>query len=342
MAKLKYEFSSHYYKSHPHQARDYIFGYIGLLTKLGAPFGKLINWGMGNQVIGNWAKRFLNISEMRKLPLFQKLDPDSLLINHTSLGETVLFLPDAFTRYFEPEIERAALRVLRAAGCRVVILPILGAGRTLISKGFLEAAKKHAQEVRNAIDKIDPEGNYPVVGVEPSEIYTLKDEYLDFFPNNEDMRSLNQRSFLIDELLMRDDRVLRVANKIKVDRDQDLQKVSLHGHCYQKARPPADDGLPVGQEATAALLRAFGYEVEIIPSGCCGMAGSFGYEEEHYALSMQVGELVLFPEIRRKMGADGTTSIVAPGTSCREQIADGTGVAADHPLVLISAISDGS
>jgi len=338
MAKLRYEFFNHYYKSHPHKLRDYVFGYIGSLAKLGAPFGKLINRISGSWLLGSWAKRILNISEMRKLPVFQRPDPDSLITDHSSLDETVIYLPDPFTRYFEPEIEQAALRVLHAANCHVITLPILGAGRTLISKGFLDAAKKHAQAVRDAIAKIDPEGIFPVVGVEPSEIYTLKDEYLDFFPNDEDTQALNKRSYLIDEFLLRKPEYLRVVNKIEENIDQKLQKISLHGHCYQKARPPADDGFPVGQEATAELLRVFGYEVEIISSGCCGMAGSFGYEEEHYALSMQVGELVLFPEIRRKMEADGTTSIVASGTSCREQIADGTGVAAEHPLVLISAI----
>ncbi len=115
-------------------------------------------------------------------------------------------------------------------------------------------------------------------------------------------------------------------------------KISLHGHCYQKARPPADDGLPVGQDATAEMLRTLGYEVEIIPSGCCGMAGSFGYEEEHYQLSMDVGELVLFPEIRQRVVLNGSKSIVAPGTSCREQIKDGAAITANHPLILVASL----
>ncbi len=145
--------------------------------------------------------------------------------------------------------------------------------------------------------------------------------------------------------------ILRIAKTIKQNEKQDKisqktkntplkpqeeKKISLHGHCYQKARPPANDGLPVGQEASAEILRAVGYEVEIIPSGCCGMAGAFGYEEEHYELSMQVGELVLFPEIRQKIAKNGTVSVVAPGTSCREQIKDGVGVTASHPLVLVA------
>ena len=260
------------------------------------------------------------------------------------------------------------MTVLRAAGLHVITLPILGAGRTLISKSFLDAAKKHAQAVRDAIRKVDPAGEYPVLGVEPSEIYTLKDEYLDFFPNDAEMQALAKRSWLVDEFLLRENEkaekyILRVARLIEQTNERKLspentsqrqnvkstksadknnadkkEKISLHGHCYQKARPPADDGLPVGQEATAEMLRAVGYEVEIIPSGCCGMAGAFGYEKEHYELSMQVGELVLFPTIRQEMALNETVQVAAPGTSCREQIMDGVGIAAQHPLVLVARL----
>ena len=350
MAKLKYEFFNHYYKSHSRKLRDYLFGYIGIFAKLGAPFGRLVNGGLGNQVLGNLAKVVLGVAQERQLPKFS-----SLVTRHSSLNTdhrpqtTVLFLPDAFTRYFEPEIEAAAMQVLRAANFHVITLPVLGAGRTLISKSFLDAAKKHAQKVRDEIDKVDPDGKYPVVGVEPSEIYTLKDEYLDFFPQDESVQALAKRTWLVDEFLLRGENNLRVARYIGGKNGQKdanetstapAKKISLHGHCYQKARPPADDGLPVGQQATAALLRSVGYDVEIIPSGCCGMAGSFGYEKEHYELSMKVGELVLFPAIRQKQALNGTVSVVAPGTSCREQIADGTGVTASHPLVLVAELLD--
>ena len=359
MAKLKYEFINHYYKSHRHKLRDYLFAYIGTLAKFGAPFGGVANQVLGNRVIGDWAKKLLGISKKRALPQFKPPNTEYRPLNtdHRPLN-TVVFLPDPFTRYFEPEIEQATLKVLRAVGLHVITLPILGAGRTLISKGFLEQAKKHAQKVRDEIRKIDPNGKYPVLGVEPSEIYTIKDEYLDFFPNSEEMQSLNKRTYLVDEFLLREandseNYIMRIANiamqkkqqnktfkepneKAKAKPVQFAGKISLHGHCYQKARPPANDGLPGGQEATAEMLRTVGYEVEIIPSGCCGMAGSFGYEEEHYDLSMKVGELVLFPAIRQKVAGNSTVSIAAPGTSCREQIKDGVGVTATHPLVLVA------
>jgi|SaaInlStandDraft_4_1057021.scaffolds.fasta_scaffold08184_2 FAD/FMN-containing dehydrogenase/Fe-S oxidoreductase len=375
MAKLKYEFTNHYYKSHPHKLRDYLFGYIGILAKLGAPFGGVANQVLGNRVIGDWAKFFLSISQERTLPKFQKIESGKQKVEGASPStvhhppSTVIYLPDPFTRYFEPEIEQATLKLLRAAGLHVIALPILGAGRTLISKGFLEQAKKHAQKVRDEIKKIDSEGKCPVLGVEPSEIYTLKDEYLDFFPNDGEMQALNQRTYFVDEFLLREasdgeNYIMRIARLIRQENNHNqlaenislqaetksaqsvksvakLSKISLHGHCYQKARPPVDDGLPVGQEATAEMLRAVGYEVEIIPSGCCGMAGSFGYEEEHYELSMQVGELILFPAIRQKVALNGTKSIAAPGTSCREQIKDGVGIAATHPLVLVASLFGG-
>ena len=345
MAKLKYEFYNHYYKTHSRKWRDYLFGYIGEFAKFGAPFGQLVNWSLGNQVVCNLAKRMLGVAKERNLPKFS-----TRITNHASLNtehrtpNVVLYLPDAFTRYFEPEIEQAALAVLRAAGLHVITLHVLGAGRTLISKSFLDAAKRHAQKVRDEIAKIDSKGELPVVGVEPSEIYTLKDEYLDFFPRDESMEALANRTWMVDEFLLRDDNFLRVVRLISQNKEQNeadetsgpqVKRVSLHGHCYQKARPPADDGLPVGQQATAELLRAVGYDVEIIPSGCCGMAGSFGYEAEHYDLSMAVGELVLFPTIRK---LEGKKTVVAPGTSCREQILDGTGVAASHPMILLAEL----
>ncbi len=190
MAKLKYEFFNHYYKAHRRKLRDYLFGYIGILAKLGAPFGGLVNQVLGNRVIGGMARRILGISGRRALPKFQKLEGDvQFQVPKTEyrMLNTVLYLPDPFTRYFEAEIEQAVLKVLDTAGVHVIVLPLLGAGRTLISKGFLESAKKHAQRVRDEIAKIDSEGKYPVLGAEPSEIYTLKDEYLDFFPADEEM-----------------------------------------------------------------------------------------------------------------------------------------------------------
>jgi FAD/FMN-containing dehydrogenase/Fe-S oxidoreductase len=345
MAKLKYEFQNEYYKHHRRKLRDYLFAYIDRFVRTGAQFGWLVNWIMSSRQI----KQILGLAEARELPKF--------MLNHQKIEtfrglntETGLLLRDTFTHFFEPEIEVAALKLLSACGVNVLHLPYFGAGRTLISKGFIEAGKLHAERILDSIQELDPQRNLPILGIEPSELYTLRDEFLDLVPHRaEEVESIADRAWLVDEWLTRPDEFgqLRVAKiireyphskkpgkKIK----NNLLSIHLHGHCYQKAQPPSDDGYPIGQEASAEMLRALGYVVETIPSGCCGMAGAFGYESEHYELSMQVGELVLFPEIRERRKASSNDRFSAPGTSCRAQMLDGTGERAEHPLVLAAEL----
>jgi FAD/FMN-containing dehydrogenase/Fe-S oxidoreductase len=374
MAKLKYEFQHEYYKSHRRKLRDYLFAYIGTLAKMAAPIGKLVNCGLN--FIQGFANPLLGLAENRALPRFNviaseakpspriwhylfpgRLHPRRVSIRasqsilsptrpatpHTDDLEKVLLLRDTFTHFFEPEIEGAVTEVLNACGVEVLNLPYFGAGRTLISKGFIEPARQHAERVLDSVQRLDPQGEMPVLGIEPSELYTLRDEFIDLLPHQRaEVEKLTARSWLVEEFLLRPDKNhnLRVTNILQRSKSNHKQfaikspRVHLHGHCYQKSQPPAADGFPVGQSASAKLLRVAGYSVEIIPSGCCGMAGAFGYEAEHYDLSMQVGELVLFPYIR-KTGI-GNRELVATGTSCRAQIADGTGVTALHPLVLVA------
>jgi Fe-S oxidoreductase len=171
-------------------------------------------------------------------------------------------------------------------------------------------------------------------------LYTLRDEFFDLLPERPaEVISLASRAWLVEEFLVRPAanekaNALRITKILQQNSGQKDRKALLHGHCYQKAQPPAADGFPVGQLASAELLRVVGYDVEIIPSGCCGMAGAFGYEAEHYEVSMQVGELALMPAVRqaREIGHE----IVAVGTSCRSQIADGAKVMAQHPIVLVA------
>ncbi len=340
MAKLKYEFQHEYYKTHPRKLRDYIFAYIGTLAKMGAPFGKVVNWLGASTPAKRLANQVFGITDKRPLPQFVAPSNAAAYTVRTTPIETCLYLPDAFSHFFEPEIERAALQVLAACGVSVKILPVYGAGRTFLSKGFIEQAQKHAERVLDAIQHSDPNGNLPIVGVEPSELYTLRDEFLDLVPARADeMRSLASRAWLVDEFLIRpglDDkkRYLRITNILGGNDKSDRQKIMLHGHCYQKTQPPAADGLAIGQNASVELLKVFGYEVEIIPSGCCGMAGAFGYEDEHYEVSMQVGELTLLPAVRA--AALNEIGVSAVGTSCRSQILDGTGVQGNHPIVLVA------
>jgi Fe-S oxidoreductase len=256
----------------------------------------------------------------------------------------VLFLSDPFTEYFFPEAGVAAIKTLIACGCQVILLPVLGAGRTLISKGFLKAAQRHALHLVEAIQRLDPTGELPIVGVEPSEIYTLKDELPDLLPGDCGAEGLITRSFMIDEFLVRPPENIqpsagkpetRIASIRELSRPAQPGEVLLHGHCYQKAQPPAADGYPSGVNATTAMLRAAGYQVREIEAGCCGMAGAFGYEAEHYEFSKKVAGLKLLPEVR---AASPEAILAACGISCQAQIEDGAGRPAVHPIILVSSL----
>jgi FAD/FMN-containing dehydrogenase/Fe-S oxidoreductase len=341
MAKLKYEFNFHYYTlpGHHRQMRDYLFGYIHNLGKIGHIFAPFVNPLLEKRFFAGLREHLLGISPSRSLP-----DLSTSSLHHQAkrvFGDVnypdCLFLSDPFNEYFFPKTGMDALRVLKAAECRVKLLPVIGAGRTLISKGFLNNAKKHAIHLIESVEKIDPDGKLPVIGIEPSEIYTLKDEYLDLFPHEYRFEALAERAFMIDEFLIRSsqDRISRLS---RITEDYGIQaptkEVLLHGHCYQKAQPPAADGFPAGVAASVLMLEAVGYNVKTIDDGCCGMAGAFGYENEHYSLSMQIGEQALFPAVR----SSGESIIATVGVSCKSQIEDGTGYPCIHPISLVARI----
>jgi FAD/FMN-containing dehydrogenase/Fe-S oxidoreductase len=345
VAKLRYEFLQYYYSDqastrHYRRLRDYLFGYIDRMARLGYRFAPLINGLTQSTVVRQLGARVLGLAAERPFPELNRhaLRDQVRVSGRQDSGERVLFLTDAFTEYFQPEVGVSAIRVLERCGCSVEILPVTGAGRTLISKGFLSAAKKHATQVLDAIRQIDPQGSLPIVGVEPSEIYTLRDEYLDLLPGEATLR-LAGRSFMFDEFLLRPgpdgrprlEHLLATQQKTNEPR-QLLGKVLLHTHCYQKAQPPASDGFPSGADAALTMLIRAGFEVEQIDSGCCGMAGGFGYEDEHYAISRQIGELKLLPAVR---SAPEDTIIVAAGVSCEAQIKDNTTRKPVHPAILL-------
>ena len=343
MAKLKYEFYQHYYSlpGHHHPLRDYLFGYIALVAKIGHPFAPLLNYFISTPHLARLRETLVGLSKSRTLPqlsikaLHRQAKP---LIKN--IGEPdCLLLSDAFNEYFYPQTGLDALIVLKSIDSRVRILSTIGAGRTLISKGFLVQAKEHAKHLVDEINEIDPTGKLPVIGLEPSEIYTLRDEYLDMFPNDKYVQALAQRAFMIDEFLLRPgaNGLPRLSKKISSSVTTNIRtNVLVHGHCYQKAQPPAKDGFPTGVNATIAMLKSVGYSVLTIDDGCCGMAGAFGYEAEHYSLSMQVGDLSLFPAIK----GSSTSIVAAAGISCKSQIEDGTGRSVVHPISLLAAIGD--
>jgi FAD/FMN-containing dehydrogenase/Fe-S oxidoreductase len=354
VAKLKYEFLDHYYQHHTRRLRDYVFAYIDLLASLGSRLARLANWLTTSQQLSGLRERGLGLSDQRALPALASQSFSRQLgareertAQPVQAGEQVLLLMDAFNEYFYPQVGMAAVQVLEACGCRVQVLPVMGAGRTLISKGFIQPAKKHAARLLGAVEKLDPNGEMAVLGLEPSEIYTLRDEYFDLLPGEAQVAALAKRAYMIDEYLIRpaNGEGARLADAVArqgSDLDQEEApsgeareaKVLLHGHCYQKAQPPAADGYATGVPATRRMLESAGYRVEVIDSGCCGMAGAFGYEAEHFDVSMDVGELKLLPAVRQ--AASGTL-VAASGVSCQSQIEDGAGRSASHPIELVAA-----
>ncbi|NJD59194.1 MAG: FAD-binding oxidoreductase [Anaerolineales bacterium] len=338
MAKLKYEFYQYYYSlpGHRHPLRDYLFGYISTIARYGHHLAPILNIFLSAPAFAGLRRSMLGLSKERSLPELSRM---SFRARARSIMESMdhpdcLFLSDAFNEYFYPETGMDALQVLKSAGVSVKVLRNLGAGRTLVSKGFLTQAKEHAHNLIDEIRNEDPDGKLPVVGLEPSEIYTLKDEFLDFFPGDETVAALSRRAYLVDEFLLRPGRDNQtLISRIRVKQDiASSTNVLLHGHCYQKAQPPAVDGYPVGVAASAAILEYAGYVVKVIDDGCCGMAGAFGYEAEHYDTSLQVGRLALFPAI----DATDDPLVAAAGISCQSQILDGTGVQAHHPISLLA------
>jgi Fe-S oxidoreductase len=239
------------------------------------------------------------------------------------IGKQVTLYLDEFTRFNDRSVGEKALKLMRALGYAVSTPKVAESGRTYLSKGLVREAK--ALAVRNVLalrGLVSAEN--PLVGLEPSAILTFRDEYPDLVPDDlkADARRIAEHTYLLEEW------VAHEADAGRIQPDQFTTKsrtVKLHGHCHQKA-------LSLISRAVDALSIPANYTVELIPSGCCGMAGSFGYEAEHYDLSMQIGELVLFPAVR-STGAD--VLLAAPGTSCRHQIKDGTGRIALHPAEIL-------
>ncbi|MEK7784538.1 MAG: heterodisulfide reductase-related iron-sulfur binding cluster, partial [Chloroflexota bacterium] len=238
-------------------------------------------------------------------------------------GEVVLF-DDTFTNYNHPAIGLAAVKVLAAAGYRPTLVPKVCCGRPMISKGLLEQAR---QNTKRNVEVLAPyaERGVPIVGLEPSCLLTLRDEYLDLLPDDPRAKLVAQNSFLIEEFITA--RADEFAPLFQSPREASNLHVLFHAHCYQKSL--------TGTDALRDMLRLTGAEVSEIPSGCCGMAGSFGYEAEHYELSLKIGEERLFPAVR---AADANTIIAASGVSCRHQIEAGTNRKTKHPIEVLAAM----
>jgi len=317
MAKLKYEFLAHYYEANPRPLRSKLFGSVELLNKLGSRFAPFSNWVMGTRLARLALHRLVGIAPERTLPPFARPTfPEWFAerrVKPTGRRGKVVLFPDTFMTYNYPEIGKAAVRVLEAAGFEVILPEKTCCGRPMISKGMLKEVKANA---RYNVEKLSAYANQgiPIVGCEPSCLLTFRDEYPDLI-DDERATLVAKDSFLLEEFLLR----LHEKGELDLRFNGSKRKLLFHGHCHQKAL--------VGSAPSLKVLRLPGFEVEEVDSGCCGMAGSFGYEAEHYEISMAVGERRLFKAIRER-GSE--VEIVANGVSCRQQIVHGTGRRAKH------------
>lgn len=330
MASMKAEFLYQYQKTHGVPLRSKAFAHINDLNKFGAIVPGLANFSLSNGISGRMLKKVLGVAPKRTLPAISK---ESLLQwfhkNEAKypvtkpIIKTVYLFVDEFINYNDTEIGIKTIKLLRKLGYEVIIVNHEESGRSALSKGLLEKAKRHANaNVKIFKDLVN--GDRPLVGIEPSAILSFRDEYPRLVDKEliEVAKKLKFHTLLIDEFIGRE---IAAGNITPESFTKDAKRVKLHGHCHQKAL----SSLNWTQKLLSLPVH---YEVEVIPSGCCGMAGSFGYEAEHYDLSMQIGEMVLFPAVRE---ASENTLIAAPGTSCRHQIADGTGRKVLHPVEIL-------
>jgi FAD/FMN-containing dehydrogenase/Fe-S oxidoreductase len=320
MAKLKYEFLDKYYQANKMPRRARLFAHINQVNRLGSRLAPLSNWGAASPVGRFISSALLGVHPRRQLPSFARQTlprwfnsrraPDP---GKTVKGTVVLF-NDTFMNYNYPQIGIAAVELLEAAGYRVELANARCCGRPMISKGLLDEASACARYNVDLLHAYADQG-IPIVGCEPSCLLTFRDEYPELVRDDK-ARKLAEHSYLIDEFLV----MLQEKGQLELEFRDAPKKVLFHGHCHQKALAGTVNSLK-------ALRLPPGYQVELINSGCCGMAGSFGFEKEHYDVSMKIGQQTLFPAIEDK-GPDWEVAVM--GVSCRQQIEHGTGRPARH------------
>ncbi len=328
MARMKTEFLYHYRKRHRLSLKDRMIAWLPRYAPRVAPAAALLNLRDRIPGLAAASERLLGLSARRSLPPWRRdyFDPERRHEPAPDGAPTVALFADTFTTWFEPENAHAARAVLEAAGFRVEVPGARGevrplcCGRTFLAAGLVDEARSEARRTLAALLPY-AQADIPIVGLEPSCLLTFRDELAALLPD-EDTTPLAGHTLLLDEFLARE----AAAGHLDLPLSPLPQSRALvHGHCHQKSF-----GLMGDLTATLGLVP--GLEVEVIESGCCGMAGAFGYEANHYDVSMRMAELELLPRIR---AADENALLVANGTSCRHQIRDGTGRRAMHVAVLL-------
>lgn len=312
MATYKAEFLSHYYEGKPRPASAYAFGLIMYWAHLAEKMPGLANFFTQTPLIRGVAKALVGMPKERRVPAFASSTfRQRFSSREPSRAGTrrVILWADTFNNHFHPTTAEAAVEVLEAAGYRVEVPEgHLCCGRPLYDYGMLGLAKRLLRQVMSALEP-EIEAGVPIVGLEPSCVAVFRDELPNLFPDNQVAQRLSKQVFTLGEFLANDGYHPPTLTR----------KAVVHGHCHQKAL--------MGMGDDEAVLSRMGLEYEVLDSGCCGMAGSFGFEKEHYGVSIAVGERVLLPAVR---AAENGTLVVADGFSCREQIAQTTDRRALH------------
>ncbi len=325
VAKLKMEFLYQYQKDNGVPLRNKLVGNFAKMSSLAMLSPGIYNFVMGTEATRRISNKLIGFHPDRTMPLLSKQTLKSWMKARKSANSTkkVYLFNDEFTNFNDVEIGKKAVQLLEKLGYQVISISHEISGRAYLSKGMLDEAKAIAIKNVTTFSHLINEET-PLVGIEPSAILTFRDEYPDLMPDElfEKAKKLSENCLMFEEFIAKE----REKGNIQSSQfTKEKKLIKLHGHCQQKS---ISSLVP----AKKALTLPENFEVQIIPSGCCGMAGSFGYEAEHFDLSMQIGELVLFPTIR-SLSQD--TEIAAAGTSCRHQIHDGTKRTAKHPIEIL-------
>jgi Fe-S oxidoreductase len=327
VAKLKAEFLQQYHDANGIPFRSRVIANFNNSARMGSIAPGVYNFMVTNPAVSAIIKRILGFALKRSMPTLSKTSLEKWFRKRKSTAarsnRKVYLFCDEFTNFNDTEIGIKAILLLEKLGYTVAIPRHEESGRAWMSKGLLKAAKKIANRNVAALHNMIT-AETPLIGIEPSAILTFRDEYIDLAEdeNYAAAKALSKNVFLIDEFIARE---TENGNISKASFTKERKLIKLHGHCQQKA-------LSSLTASVKMLSLPENYAVETIPSGCCGMAGSFGFEKEHYDLSMKIGELVLLPAVRSQ-AAD--VIIAAPGTSCRHQIKDGAQRKALHPVEVL-------
>ena len=324
IASMKAEFLFQYQETNGYSFRSKLFANNAKYNKLGSKFPAITNF-FTNTLL---AKKIMGVATQRTVPKLAKQPLNTWLKNRTvtssadekSSNKTVYLFNDEFTNFYDAEIGKDTVTVLEKLGYEVKYSNHEESGRSHISKGFLNEAKELANKNVSIFKELITDDS-PLIGIEPSAILTFRDEYLRLADDKSSAETIAKNTFTIEEFLASEIKKENIDTSLFTTEKKELK---IHGHCHQKA-------LSSTHASFSILNIPENYKVTIMNTGCCGMAGSFGYEKEHYKVSMQVGEDTLFPKIRN---CSPETEIAAAGTSCRHQIYDGTKRLAKHPITI--------